>query len=433
MVKKFLVFILVFSLILLVGCKKNKNPTIEIESSSVIESSSEVSSVEESSSEASSSSEPVSSSKPSSSSKPTPSSKPAATTPAPVKPATDYEYNTNMDMNDNVFMDSLIYTGYNIQKHIADGEMWKYRLASTKRAKGWLSKIGYSGIPSGYEKTSDGKPNIDYFIKKGGLCCASYVTYVYFNYLPNVAGIDTSFLDKPSSSVWADDWYKAAKKWVEKGYSKSIKFTATKDGSGFIRIKPEQEIPIGSIIVMCNAKNKRDVGSHVSVYAGYKNGYNWVYHVGNDNGPEFCSIERMYFGPDPQWPLAIITTPSNIRMAACLEVSLNDNNGKAISGVEFKAKNKKSGTEYKLGKTNAEGKISKEGLPFGDYTLTQTVPEGYTTESKTKEITLSVKNNGLTKISITNNLPAPAPSSSSSSTPASSSASASSSEAEVTQ
>ena len=387
MTKRFLAFILAFALIFIAGCKKNNSPTIEIESSSLVETSSEESSSEESSSEPESS-EPTPSSRPTESSKPTES-----LSPAPVRPVTDYEYNTNMDINDNVFMDSLIYTGYNIQKHIADGEMWKYRLASTKRAKGWLSKIGYGGVASGYETNAEGKPDIRYFERSGGLVCASYVTYVYFNYLPNVAGIDTSFLDRPEKSIWADDMYKAAKKWVDKGYSRYIDFSVYKDGAGYLHFTPKEEIPIGSIMVMCNALDKKDVGMHVSVYAGYQNGYHWVYHVGNDNGPEFCAVERMHFGPDPQWPLKVITTPSNIRMAACLEITLTDENGSAVSGVEFKAKNKKSGTEYKLGATNENGKLSKEGLPYGDYVLTG--------GATSMEVTLTTKNNSLKQVSVT--------------------------------
>ena len=113
----------------------------------------------------------------------------------------NYEYSSNIDIDDNIFMDSLVYTGYNIEKHRADGLMWVYVLASQKRGKGWLSQIGYQGYAMGYETTADGKPDIDLFVRKGGLVCATYVNYVYFNYLPNVAGIDTSFLNKPASPI----------------------------------------------------------------------------------------------------------------------------------------------------------------------------------------------------------------------------------------
>ena len=82
--------------------------------------------------------------------------------------------------------------------------------------------------------------------------------------------------------------------------------------AGFIDFSTEEEIPIGSIIAFCDSRNKSDYCSHVVIYAGYENDYHWVYHVGNENGPEFCSVQRMHFGPDPQWPIAVITTPDMV-------------------------------------------------------------------------------------------------------------------------
>ena len=209
----------------------------------------------------------------------------------------DYGYPTPENMENNIFWDSLVYTGYNMNKHIADGLMWEYILAECKREKGWLSNIGYAGGSLGYETTADGKPDIEFF-ERNGLVCASYIAYVYFNYLPNVCGIDS-----------ANDWYIACKKWVEDGYSRTIDFKATRV-SGFIKYEPAEEIPIGSILCFRDVDNTTsNFCRHVCIYAGYKNGYHWVYHVGNDNGPEFCAVERMTFGPGPQWPTAIITTP----------------------------------------------------------------------------------------------------------------------------
>ena len=409
----FLALLILLSAVSLAGCRKNSDQNLSSFSSdltgkdetatatdisSVISSAADVSSetpAASSSSSAGSGSDKNNSSK--KTSKPVSSSKPSV-------PAVsgDYSYNTNMDINDNVFLDSLVYTGYNIEKHRADGLMWKYILAKYKRGYGWLSPLGY-GNASGYETTSAGKPDINAMAKKGGLVCASYVSYVYFNYLPNVAGIDTSFLTKPKRSYSANDWYLAAKDWVKRGYSEYIPFTATK--GQYINFKPAKEIPIGSILVFCNGTSKTsDFGSHVCIYAGYEetSKYHWVYHVGNDNGPEFCAVERMICGPDPQWPIAVITPPRNLRFAAGIEITLTDTDGQAISGVEFKAKNQKTGTVYKLGETSESGKLSKEGLPFGNYTLTQTVPKGYTVPSASRNISLTVKNNGLTIVKIEN-------------------------------
>ena len=238
----------------------------------------------------------------------------SATYPAMVYPpeGTVYNYRYDIDMDNNIFMDSLGYTGYNLEKHRADGLMWTYILSTDKRHRGWLTEIGYDydGSTSGYETNALGLPDIDYFVKKD-LVCASYITYVYFNYIPNVVGTDVSMLCKPQNPKLANDWYKAAKQWVLDGHSVMIPFTARLSG-GFIKFEAEKEMPIGSLLFFCDAKNKSDWASHVCIYAGYKNGNHWVYHVGNDNGPEFCSIERMHFGADPQWPIGVIATPTPV-------------------------------------------------------------------------------------------------------------------------
>ena len=152
----------------------------------------------------------------------------------------------------------------------------------------------------------------------------------------------------------------------------------------------------------CDARNRSDFCSHVSIYAGYKNGYHWVYHVGNANGPEFCAMERMHFGPDPQWPINIITTPKNLRFDAALEITAKDDSGKPIKGVNFTLKNLKSGKTIKLGKTNAKGVIIKEKLPYGKYQLVQTAVKGYKNKKLTQNIELTTKNNSYNKISVVN-------------------------------
>ncbi len=312
-----------------------------------------------------------------------------------------FKYNTNLDIEDNVFFDAMIYTGYNIEKHRADGNMWKYILAPLKRGLGYLSDITYGGGSTGYE-TKNGKPDISYF-EKHGLVCASYVSYVYFNYLPNVAGIDTSSLTKPVRSTSANDWYNAAKDWIKKGYSRKISFTA-KDTAAAIKFTPSEDIPIGSIIAFCDGRNRSDHCSHVVIYAGYKNGYHWVFHVGNENGPEFCAVERMKFGPDPQWPIAVITPPSNIRMSAMIEVNVTDSEGNAVSGSKVTLTSGKNGAAVSLGTTGTSGKLTKEYLSYGEYTLKFTVPEGYTSDCTEKKITLTTASNSKNTVNIVLNV-----------------------------
>jgi len=397
---------LVVSCVLIAGGNGEQPTGTGTNSSEIISSESATSSKsDESSSDAISSEKELISSAASvtpNSSKVTSSKAPTSSVTVPPITGTNYQYNTNIDIEDNVFLDSMIYTGYNIKKHRADGKMWVYILAAKKRGLGWLSDITYGAGSSGYETTKDGKPNIAHF-ERYGLVCASYVTYVYFNYLPNVAGIDTSSLTRPDNPGLAHSWYKAAKDWIKKGYSEEIKWKASLNSVGAINFKPEKEIPLGSIIIFQDdTKRPRvDHGSHVVVYAGYKNGYHWVYHVGNENGPEFCAVERMHYGPDPQWPLMVISTPSNIRMSAALEIEVKDETGAAVPGAKFTIKSQKTGKEVSMGTTNKDGKVVKDTLSYGDYKVTQTLPEGYTCDKPLTQLKLNTLNNSYNKITVT--------------------------------
>ncbi len=219
------------------------------------------------------------------------------------------------DIEDNVFIDSLVYTGYNLEKHKADGKMWQYILSKYKKGYGWLSNITFGGGSTGLEETADGLPDIGYFERRG-LVCASFASYVYFNYLPNVANIDTSALERPEDTKTANSFYQACKKWVKSGQSYNISFKAT-DKPGGILFEPDEEIPIGSIIVFRDkASPGKTAADHITIYIGEKNGYHWVIQTGNKNGPEFCAVERFKFGPDPQWPLAVFATPTCINEGA---------------------------------------------------------------------------------------------------------------------
>ncbi|MBR2937343.1 MAG: hypothetical protein IKB80_02465 [Oscillospiraceae bacterium] len=307
-------------------------------------------------------------------------------------------------IDNNIFMDALLYTGYNITKHRADGMMWDYVPSADKRGLGYLSNISYGGGCSGYETDENDKPNIARF-EQGNLVCASFVTYVYFNYLPNVAGIDTSALTRPTSSVNANSFYTAAKDWVEKGYSEYIPFeyeVLGALGSSFIKFTPSREIPIGSLIIFCNPKTSMTAGSHVTIYAGSANGYDWLYHVGNQNGPEFCAVQRMNFGPNARWPIAVITPPSNIRFTPVLEIELVDKAGKPICGSEFILKHPTSGKEISLGTTDDAGKLVRTDLSYGDFKLVQIVPNGYSCKSATNSIKISGVNNSYNKVRIVN-------------------------------
>lgn len=165
------------------------------------------------------------------------------------------------NMLDNVYLDALAYTGYNVQAQKDDGTIFIKTGSSVSASI--RSGIGYGTGPSGLETNSGGVPDIARF-RSHGLCCASYVSYVYYNYMPNVAHINTATVPCPSNPRSATAYNTAANGWVESGKARRISFTQSSDGSNF---NPSEEIPIGSLIVFKHIPT----GSiaHVAIYAGY--------------------------------------------------------------------------------------------------------------------------------------------------------------------
>ena len=101
-------------------------------------------------------------------------------------PASDIPAN----MLDNVYLDALEYTGYKVQAQKNDGTIFKKYSGG---ATAYLSKISYGLNKYGTETvTKSGTatglaPDIAGF-EGSGLCCASYISYVYYNYLPAMLG-----------------------------------------------------------------------------------------------------------------------------------------------------------------------------------------------------------------------------------------------------
>lgn len=185
------------------------------------------------------------------------------------------------EMLDNVYLDALAYTGYGVQKQKDAGTIFKKYGGSVE--SGVLSGITYDYACNGLETNASGKPDIAAF-RASRLCCASYVSYVYFNYLPNVAGIDISNVPRPANYRPASGLSAAADSWVAAGLSRRITFTQSADDSSF---NPSEELPIGSLVVF---KSIEEGGiAHVALYAGYYNGQYFLTHVGNDRGPEIST------------------------------------------------------------------------------------------------------------------------------------------------
>lgn len=306
------------------------------------------------------------------------------------------------EMLDNVYLDALAYTGYDVQGLKDNGQIFKKY--GSMVSDSILSNISYdTGFANeGTETVSDsstvsGKaPNLGRF-EKYGLCCASYCSYVYFNYLPNIVGMDTSDYIRPTNLKSSGAWSTAAEKWVESGLAREIKFTQSSDGKTFTA---DEEIPIGSLIVFTASEKV----SHVGLYAGKYNGKNFITHVGNSRGPEIIALEGLSKNGVAELVSSVIV-PEIIEENGVIEIYKKDTNGKALSGAVFIATHKETGTQFKIGPTNSNGyAVSQERLPYGTYTVKETVfPTNYQASGKSEwTITVDSSNKGTITINAVN-------------------------------
>lgn len=203
------------------------------------------------------------------------------------------------EMMESYIADSLTYLGYKTSKHKSLGTYLQDCASGPRTPMSVRSNIGYGGVPSGQETVKDkstvsGKaPNVAKF-EKYGLCCAGFVSYYYLNYLPNIAGVDTSYIKsaiKKSGygSQTCESWEWAAKYLVKKGKAKVV--DKVKNGQTLAAADLDK-LEIGDLITFRIPSTGRSCG-HVAVYAGKNNeGDHFVAHVGSDEGPVFQTLQR---------------------------------------------------------------------------------------------------------------------------------------------
>ena len=232
-------------------------------------------------------------------------------------------------MLNNVFLDALAYTGYNVSKQRNDNTLFVQgyygNSLKIKIDSGAYPNI-LSGIPYSANTSRDGLavksesdpsktktgvvPDIAK-IKKTGLVCGGYVTYVFMNYLPNVKGITYQGLADvlPGGTESAYAWYDALETLAAQGKATKIaigtpdfkllnKIDASNRDSDITYIDWSR-LEIGDIIIFGNEKNLSwSSVKHVAIYAGTCNngwlsGAHLITHVGNSRGPEISEVRYM--------------------------------------------------------------------------------------------------------------------------------------------
>ena len=289
-------------------------------------------------------------------------------------------------MLDNIYLDALTYTGYKTDVQKADGSIFKTYSGNAPAAV--RSGIGYGTGPSGLETVAaDNKtgkaPDIARF-KANGLCCASYVSYVYYNYLPNIARMDVSKIPQPANPRSPISYNSAVENWVKSGGARKIAFT-----QGTNSFTPSEEIPLGSLIIFKH-KTTGEI-AHLALYAGYYAGKHFVTHVGNERGPEISTVEGMSKGSYPEVVTQVIV-PAISEPVGTVSVLKTDENGVPLANAEFILKSADDPNRmYRIGTTDRDGKAKLSmGLSYGRYIVSEVkFPEGYTYSGQ-KEYTVEI-------------------------------------------
>ena len=289
-------------------------------------------------------------------------------------------------MLDNIYLDALTYTGYKTDVQKADGSIFKTYSGNAPASV--RSGIGYgtglSGLETVVADNKTGKaPDIARF-KANGLCCASYVSYVYYNYLPNIARMDVSKIPQPANPRSPISYNSAVENWVKSGGARRIAFT-----QGTNSFTPSEEIPIGSLIIFKH-KTTGEI-AHLALYAGYYAGKHFVTHVGNERGPEISTVEGMSKGSYPEVVTQVVV-PKIGEPLGTISVHKTDENGKPLAGAKFKVTMAEhSEYSFLINPTDENGNAKMNmGLPYGKYILTEIeFPEGYTYSGQ-KEYTVEI-------------------------------------------
>ena len=287
------------------------------------------------------------------------------------------------EMLDNSILRALEYTGYNLNSQKNKGTLYQdghYGAELLYNDPNILTDIDYGIYLTGKETVSDsstetGKaPDIDSF-EYYGLCCASFVTYFISNYLPNIEGKDTAFITNAVSVTGMNPqavvtWEVALDNLIEDGKIEKV-------GTSSSNVKLSKLVP-GDLITFGDSSNSH---IHIAVYAGYYNGEQYIIHVCNDRGPEISTVSNMsYAGDKSCYPNGYFHLGDELFADdGSIEIYKKDDRGNALAGAVFIAKNKDTGTTFKIGPTNNNGyAISEMPVPFGDYEIYESIfPTNY--------------------------------------------------------
>lgn len=301
------------------------------------------------------------------------------------------------EMADHAILRALEYTGYDVQKQKDDGTLYQSGSYGSRTPTAILSGINYGTSTSGKETVTDNStvtglaPDIARY-QQYGLCCASFVTYFVLNYLPNIEGVDTSYIREAIDATgWNSQavvtWQKALNNLVSAGKIEKI-------GTSASNVDRSKLTP-GDLIIFGTAENSH---THIAVYSGTYKGVDYIIHVGNDRGPEISRVDWMgQAGDKSSYPNAYYHLPDDTFInEGDIVANKVDTDGNPLAGATFVVTDTVTGKAYKLGPTDANG-AAKITVPFSTYKIVESVfPTNYRAYGKT-EWTVTLDGNSPSK------------------------------------
>lgn len=301
-------------------------------------------------------------------------------------------------IKNNHVIDALAYLGYDFDGLIEDKQL--FQIWSGDAIKPYLTEVEWasSGL-SGREKVAakDGDetatgyvPDVATF-KKKGLDCGGFVTYYYYNYLVNVAGVDISPLTKylPNGANDPAPWATALNKMVRAGTAELMADLSSSQSSADVSQDIWDQLTPGDILIFrqheTDTKNAYDY-AHICIFVGNfpcknKGTIPWMIHQSSSKGScmvPVYSIEGINNGleKDDQSLHLIyhLDIDSTYEPVGQIAINKAGDAGEPLSGAVFSAKNTETGEAYIIGPTNSKGEAISEYLPLGKYEVTETVP-----------------------------------------------------------
>lgn len=202
------------------------------------------------------------------------------------------------ELTDNSVLRAMSWLGYDVNGQIANGDLYSvygaFELSEKYRSKIFYDEKGVYGL-EGNDTVSDptsptGKsPALDKF-KKRGLICASFTTYYYLNYLPNVEGIDMSWMQQAFDRYISGGYhYRAVLTWDLAFKDLANQGKVTKIGTSAENVD-RTKLATGDLVLFSSTDYRY---SHVAIYLGSVRGEDYVVHCAYKRGVEINTLSAI--------------------------------------------------------------------------------------------------------------------------------------------